>query len=147
MSGEQRRSAKVFVINGEGEILLLRRTEVRDRGKYDLPGGGVEQGMTPIEGACQELVEEVGLIAQVDELAPALPEPLVFKCSKGKPVELHFFRWDYNDAQDIVLGGGDLAPNHKPEHDDYFWADPQTVLDRSDIQLTDSVRQAIGSFF
>ena len=47
---------------GEGRMLLARLSpEVRDGGKWTLPGGGLNWGEDPAEGVLRELEEETGL--------------------------------------------------------------------------------------
>ena len=145
MPGCKRLSAKVFVTDQEGNILLARRTEQRDRGKYDIPGGGVDKGETLTEAAIKELREEVGLLAKAEDIQQLSQEPFRMQDGSGNTVEMYFFTWQY-DGQEIVLGGGDLAPDNDAEHDDYFWGNLETVCDRSDIQLTDKIREAIDRF-
>lgn len=60
----------VLVRNIYGDILFLERGTVNDDypGKYCLPGGHVEKGETPEEGAARELFEETSL--EVDEITP-----------------------------------------------------------------------------
>lgn len=46
------------VIDGEGRILLIQRT---DNGKWAMPGGALEVGETPAEGVVREALEETGV--------------------------------------------------------------------------------------
>lgn len=50
----------VVVLNGEGKILLLKRTNINEIAPlcWWLPGGHVEQGEEPLKGAFRELIEE-----------------------------------------------------------------------------------------
>ncbi|GAA5514877.1 RNA pyrophosphohydrolase [Deinococcus carri] len=54
----QRVGAGVAVLNGRGEVLLVRRA---DNGLWDLPGGGVNVGEEVGAAARRELSEETGL--------------------------------------------------------------------------------------
>ena len=46
------------VIDGQGQILLVRRA---DNGQWAMPGGALEVGETPAEGAVREALEETGI--------------------------------------------------------------------------------------
>lgn len=50
--------ADAAVIDDDGRILLIRRA---DNGKWAMPGGALEVGETPAEGAVRETLEETGL--------------------------------------------------------------------------------------
>jgi 8-oxo-dGTP pyrophosphatase MutT (NUDIX family) len=54
-------TASVVVLDGEGRILLQRRS---DDGTWGLPGGYVELGESVEETAARELLEETGLTAR-----------------------------------------------------------------------------------
>ena len=44
-------------------LISLRPTNAHQGGKWEFPGGKVEQGELPEQAMCRELLEEVGLIA------------------------------------------------------------------------------------
>ena len=46
----------------EGKILILKRAGGEMKGAWDVPGGILDPGETPQEGALRELVEESGLV-------------------------------------------------------------------------------------
>src|SRR3989344_5676489 len=49
------------------KLLLLQRDDaigIKDPGRWQLPGGGVEEGETPDEAMKRELQEEIGIIPQ-----------------------------------------------------------------------------------
>ena len=53
-----------IVMNSENLFLIsLRAADVHQGGKWEFPGGKVEQGESPEQGMCRELFEEVGLTA------------------------------------------------------------------------------------
>ncbi|QBD75244.1 NUDIX domain-containing protein [Ktedonosporobacter rubrisoli] len=49
------------VIDDAGKILLIRR---EDNGLWAMPGGGLEVGETPAEGAVREVLEETGIASE-----------------------------------------------------------------------------------
>ncbi len=53
------------VINEAGQMLLIQRA---DNGLWALPGGALEVGETPAEGAIRETLEETGVTCEVVEL-------------------------------------------------------------------------------
>lgn len=57
--------ASILVENTKGQILLTRRT---DSDIWCMPGGGAEIGSSFLSIALMELKEEVGIVAEADEL-------------------------------------------------------------------------------
>lgn len=58
-----------------GRILLARRTQGRDlAGRWEFPGGKVEQGETPQQALQRELQEELGIDAMVGSPVIAVPQ-------------------------------------------------------------------------
>jgi ADP-ribose pyrophosphatase YjhB (NUDIX family) len=49
------------VVEGEGRVLLTRRRYEPFAGRWDLPGGFLEEGEHPLDGIRRELREETGL--------------------------------------------------------------------------------------
>ena len=50
-----------FIINNEGQLLVLTRKKEPAKGTLDLPGGFADPGETAEEGVCREVMEETGL--------------------------------------------------------------------------------------
>ncbi|MFJ9735785.1 GNAT family N-acetyltransferase [Streptomyces sp. NPDC101169] len=55
-----RQAARVAVVDPDGAVLLFRYDNVEVGVHWALPGGGLEPGETPREGALRELAEETG---------------------------------------------------------------------------------------
>ena len=93
--------ASVAVVNSHGHVLVGRRN---DSGKFTLPGGHMEEGETPVQGAARELKEEAGFDVHPDRL-----EPLGSDCitsERGEQIEVHGFKVR-NDAATTPAGDPD----------------------------------------
>lgn len=62
------------VIKNDGKYLVIQRTDIK-RGKdnvypsyWDIPGGSVEEGETPREGALRETLEEANLKVNIEKI-------------------------------------------------------------------------------
>lgn len=61
--------ATVFSVNRQGKILITKRHPDKPYGgMWEISGGSVISGETPLEGAKRELFEETGLDAELSEL-------------------------------------------------------------------------------
>jgi 8-oxo-dGTP diphosphatase len=58
----------VVVTNGSNRLLLVQRSVEPNLGQWCLPGGFLELGESPSEGALRELAEETGLKGRIDTL-------------------------------------------------------------------------------
>lgn len=65
----------LVVPNGCGQILLVKRSVEPKIGFWCLPGGFLEVGETPEEGALRELLEETGLKGEIDRLLGVVTTP------------------------------------------------------------------------
>ena len=54
-------TASGLVLDDDGRILLARRAQEPDQGKWDLPGGFLNEGEAPRDGLRRELLEEASL--------------------------------------------------------------------------------------
>ena len=48
------------VVIKDEKIALIKKARGGYKGKYDLPGGGIEHNETPLEGLYRECQEEIG---------------------------------------------------------------------------------------
>lgn len=60
-------AVSAFVLDGDGRILLARRAVEPDEGKWDVPGGFLEEGEDPVAGLRRELREEAGIEIEVGD--------------------------------------------------------------------------------
>lgn len=62
--------AKAVILNSNGEVLLLKRSQDDDSrpGDWDFPGGGIEDGEEITSGIAREIAEEAGIIVEPKEL-------------------------------------------------------------------------------
>src|SRR3954451_9083190 len=68
------RSADVsaVVVNDEGEILLIRRS---DNDNWALPGGAMDLGESLVDAAVRETLEETGIRVEITGLVGIYPAP------------------------------------------------------------------------
>jgi 8-oxo-dGTP diphosphatase len=94
-------------------------------GAWELPGGGIDPGETPVQAAARELREEVGVALGEDDLA----DWGTFERGGGRRTA--FFAAD--------CAAGDCTPALSHEHDDWRWAEGP-----GEVQpLTPSARWAV----
>ncbi len=60
--------AAAVLVEREGKILLVRRVNEPQRGKWSLPAGFIDAGEDPKEAAVREVFEETGLQVRVTDL-------------------------------------------------------------------------------
>ncbi len=65
----------LVVVNTRGELLLVKRDVEPKKGQWCLPGGFIELGEAPEEGALRELAEETGLSGRIDSLLGVCTTP------------------------------------------------------------------------
>ncbi|MDX1615050.1 MAG: NUDIX domain-containing protein [Candidatus Promineifilaceae bacterium] len=101
-----------LVVNQFGQVLLIRRDDTRT---WALPGGMLEAGELPPEGAAREVGEETGL-----QVTPARLVGLSFWSDTGDDYLVFIFR--------CLPGGGELAASE--ESPDLGFV-PPTILPRT----------------
>lgn len=75
--GQHRETARILLTNQRGEIFLLLThfdPEVGLPPRWITPGGGIDDGETPIEAAVRELWEETGIAVSQEALGEKLGE-------------------------------------------------------------------------
>lgn len=64
--------AVAVLVEKDGQVLLVRRANDPERGKWTLPAGFVDAGEDPARAAERECLEEAGLIVRVNSLLDVL---------------------------------------------------------------------------
>ncbi len=65
-------AAVLAVVVRRGRVLLVRRANPPDRGRWGFPGGRIEPGETLVAAALRELAEETGVAAEDGEVLTAI---------------------------------------------------------------------------
>ncbi|MFM5905030.1 MAG: NUDIX hydrolase [Micrococcales bacterium] len=133
---KHRETARAFVINSRGQILLIKTHWDPGTGlppRWLTPGGGIDNGETTVQAARREIWEELGL-----DLDPVVfseePEKLEFKIdwadSRFETGIAYFFTVNVND---------DFQPNNQnwtnDEHRDVLelrWWDATAILESTE---------------
>ena len=98
--GEFHFIATVLSVNKEGKILITKRHPNKDYGgMWEISGGSVIAGETPLEGAKRELFEETGLKAEINEL---LYMGQIIREKSGCIHNFYLYRGDFSE-KDITL--------------------------------------------
>jgi ADP-ribose pyrophosphatase YjhB (NUDIX family) len=110
----QRIAAYGVCLDGDGRMLLARAApSLTLRGRWFLPGGGVQQGEHPVESLRREIEEESGLAVEVGPLLDVLSD--VRTLPDG--TDLHTVRLIYR----IESWEGTLRPEVDGTTDDVRW--------------------------
>jgi ADP-ribose pyrophosphatase YjhB (NUDIX family) len=60
-------TAGALVVDDQGRVMLARRRAEPFVGRWDIPGGFLEEGEHPLHGVKRELLEETGLVIEPQE--------------------------------------------------------------------------------
>lgn len=114
----------------DGRVLLAQRARGALTGLWSLPGGRVEHGERLREAALRELHEEVGVEAEIIDLAG-----VVEVLPRGERMDFHFVVLAF--AATWVSG----EPQIGPEAADIRWADPKTL---DNLPVTDDLHRIVS---
>lgn len=123
-------SAAIF---RDGRVLLVRRAREPARGRWTLPGGGVELGETLHDAVRREVAEETGLA--IDPIGIAGHRDVIVHDGEGR-VERHF----------VVLAFAALSASGEPvldaELDAFGWHDPAAL---ESLSTTDGLADIVAA--
>ncbi|AJZ89126.1 pyrimidine (deoxy)nucleoside triphosphate pyrophosphohydrolase [Klebsiella michiganensis] len=102
------------IIESEGKILLARRPENGDQpGLWEFPGGKVEAGETQPAALARELLEELGITAQIGDYVASHRREVT-----GRMIHLH--------AWHVGTFSGEPTAHC---HSELVWCDPPAAFD------------------
>ncbi|HWH30335.1 MAG TPA: NUDIX domain-containing protein [Mycobacteriales bacterium] len=105
----ERRAARVLLVDGSGRVLLFHGCDPADASAgswWFTPGGGLDPGETPAQGAARELAEETGLVVAPEQLGVAVHERVAeFRFAGGAYRQSEDFFALRVDAHDVDTSG------------------------------------------
>jgi 8-oxo-dGTP diphosphatase len=123
----QRRGA-VAVINNDGKLLVIRRSQtVAAPGKFCFPGGGIEEGESEEDTVRRELMEELNLCVN--------PLQQLWTSTTPWGVWLAWWHSEVEDLNDLRLNPAEVESVH--------WLTPEEMLELP--ELLESNREFIHS--
>jgi 8-oxo-dGTP pyrophosphatase MutT (NUDIX family) len=127
-------SANVIVINDQGEILMIRRT---DTDNWAVPGGGMDLGESITDAAMRETEEETGITCEVTGLVGIYTNPhhVILYTSNGE------VRQEFSIVFTARPVGGELRPSS--ESSEPQWVSPAAA---PSLQMHPSMRQRIQHY-
>ena len=123
-----------FILNGKGELLVVRRGKELAKGTLDLPGGFVDMDENAEEGMLREIEEETGLQLNNPKYLFSIPNLYEYSGMTIHTLDL-FFRLDV--ANDCLATAGDDAA-------EAMWMPLEKVNDR--LFGLHSIQQAVKRF-
>lgn len=108
---------KAVIVNSKNEILLLRRnSDLRHNpGKWDLPGGHIDENETVKEALLREIKEEAGIEVKMGPVVKISEFPKNHEAFKEEKRSIRFLAF--------YEGTGDEIKIEKREHSEYVWVD------------------------
>ena len=115
-------TAAALVEDGEGRLLLARRAIEPFRGRWDIPGGFLEEGEHPLDGLRRELREETGLEVEPVDFLGIWMDRYGGDSTAESTLNLY---WT------AVVTGGEAAPDD--DVDELCWFDRHRLPDRQEL--------------
>lgn len=123
------------LIHRRGRLLLVKRDEPPDRGKWSFPGGAVEFGETTEQAAIREVKEETGLDIKVEVLFDVVT---YLPSDRGPKARNQVIVIDYLA---LAKASGRVRLNH--ESSGYGWFTPAQV---QRLNTTQGVKRCAAKF-
>ena len=127
-------SANVVVVNDDGEILLIRRS---DNGNWALPGGGMDLGESLPTTGVRETAEETGIDVLITGLVGIYTDP--------RHVILYTSNNEARQEFSVVFTGRPVGgtPTPSDESTEVRWVPPREI---GSLPMDQSMRMRIDQF-
>jgi ADP-ribose pyrophosphatase YjhB (NUDIX family) len=127
-------SVNVVVVNDEGSILMIRRS---DNGNWAVPGGAIDLGESVAQAAVRETLEESGIVCEITGIVGIYSDP--------KHVILYTSNGEVRQEFSIVLTARPLngEPTPSSESSEVRWVPAAEVFSYT---MDRSMRIRINSF-
>ncbi len=123
------------VVHRGGRVLLVRRRNPPNEGKWALPGGLVELGETTRDAATREVLEETGLRVRLEGLLDVQTD---IHRDSGSRLEYHYVLVDYL----ATPLSGRVRLNSESSGSGWFTRAQVRVL-----RMSDGTRKVLGLYF
>lgn len=115
---------KTILLNPDGKMLLLRRSETDNRRplQWDFPGGVLDEGETLEQGTLREIAEESGLVVESPKIIFAKAEVSRWS-NEGQEREANVVRIYYTakcESDEVKLSY---------EHSEFVWVDMNQAME------------------
>ncbi len=124
------------VIVENGKILLVRRANEPNKGKWSVPGGLVRKGERLMEALKREIMEELGVEIEVGDVACVTDE--IFFDSQGR-IEYHYI------VIDFFAGIVDGVPKAMSDADEVRWFDLSEMDDTETVDFVEKLARKLLS--
>ena len=127
---------RCMILDDTNQTLLLRRSSLNrhDPGKWEFPGGKLDEGQDISHALEREVLEETGLLVQpINRLFYVESEIIMEGPYAGLPYV-------------VLIGTGKMVGGKlmlSEEHDDYTWTTPEKAFD---FNLKSEIRKSLAVF-
>lgn len=104
----RKRLVLIAVVDQQGNVLIGSKPNYYPEGIYRFVGGGVDEGEDPVVGGVRELHEELGIVAQTEELKPLLQVNVHAVDDEGKVYENSNYIYLYKLKDNNYKAGDDI---------------------------------------